>query len=109
VPDLLFFAAVRWKHYTETMNDWQHKPFIMVTDLVVEIVSANDRFTDVQKKVNHYLSDGVRLIWVIDPDTQTTNLYYGDHLITLSGTDTLTGGDVLPSFSIALADLFKTE
>ena len=47
------------------MTDWQFKPFVIVPDLCVEIVSANDNYQDVDAKVDRYLSDGVKLVWVM--------------------------------------------
>src|SRR5207248_854562 len=39
-------------------------------DLAVEVVSPNDLYWEVRKKVGEYLRAGVRLVWVIDPDSR---------------------------------------
>jgi Uma2 family endonuclease len=54
------------------------------------------------------LDDGVRLVWVMDPQERTIVIYVPNsaHQSTLSGEATLTGGEVIPGFEIALAEIF---
>lgn len=106
VPDVMYYEASRWTRYTENTDGWQDRPFMLVPDLAVEVVSPTDRYTDIQKKVDSYLSDGVRLIWIIDPGRKGVTLYQGASYQALAEADTLTGGDVLPGFSLPLPDLF---
>ena len=47
----------------------------LAPDLVVEVVSPSDRAGEVQAKVSDWLTAGSRLVWVIDPASQT-----GSHL-----------------------------
>lgn len=109
VPDLMFFAASRWQRYiTETAN-FEGMPFVLVPDLVVEVVSPNDLYTEIQDKVDRYIDDGVRLIWVIDPHRKRVTVFEGEHFTTLGEDKSLTGGDVIPGVSIPLGDLFKPQ
>src|SRR5215468_12504193 len=47
VPDVMFFKAERLAAYKANNADWRDKPFILVPDVVVEIISPNDRYGDV--------------------------------------------------------------
>ena len=48
-----------------------------------------------------------RLVWVVDPETRTISVYRSRSEITvLSEADTLTGGDVLPGFSVPVGEIF---
>jgi Uma2 family endonuclease len=107
VPDLMFFSAVRWQKYISETDAWEGKPFVLVPDLVVEVVSPNDLYTDIQDKVDRYLADGVRLIWVIDPQRKRVSVYEGERHTTLGEDTALTAGDVIPDLSISLVDLFQ--
>ena len=50
---------------------------------------------------------GVPLVWVADPQAQTvTVLELGQAPVVLTAIDTLDGGDVLPEFRVAVAELF---
>jgi Uma2 family endonuclease len=106
VPGVMYYAAERLKAYREAVPDWKTKPLILVPDLVVEVVSANDRYTDIQDKVEVYQNDGVKLIWVIDPHRQKVIVHQGDIQTVLSAQDTLSGGEVIPGFEMPIAALF---
>jgi Uma2 family endonuclease len=45
----------------------------MVTEppVLVEVVSLADTYSEIQERVQDYRSMGVRVIWIIDPRTQT--------------------------------------
>ncbi|MCW5851838.1 MAG: Uma2 family endonuclease [Anaerolineae bacterium] len=76
-------------------------------DLAVEIVSPGDRAEDIEAKVQDYLAYGTRLIWVVQPRTRTVTVYYPDgQARVLRGEDRLNGEDVVPGFTLALADLW---
>jgi Uma2 family endonuclease len=106
VPDLMFFAAARWQEYVTKTENWKRKPFILVPDLVIEIVSQNDLYTEIQDKVDRYLEDGVRLVWVIDPQRSRVTVFEGNRYTKLGKDEILTGSDVLPGFELNLTRLF---
>jgi Uma2 family endonuclease len=107
-PDVMFFSAERLSAYIAQNTDWKDKPFILVPDLAVEVVSPNDLYRDVQDKVDNYLRDGVKLVWVIDPPRGSVTVHRAGikDLAVLSGDDPLEGGDVIPGFSVSVASLF---
>ncbi len=108
VPDLMYFEASRLTAYKASDPDYGHKPPVLVPDLIVEIVSPTDRFTDVYAKVAAYLRDGVRLIWIIDLQRKLVIVFQKDKPeISLSGDDKLTGGDVIPGFEVTVRTLFE--
>ncbi|MDE2640898.1 MAG: Uma2 family endonuclease [Chloroflexota bacterium] len=76
-------------------------------DLVVEIVSPSDSRREVHDKARMWLSHGVRLAWVVHPDTRTVDVHRTDRdVATLGEHDSLDGMDVLPGFSCAVKDVF---
>jgi Uma2 family endonuclease len=79
----------------------------LAPDLAVEVLSPSDRMGDALSKVTMYLQAGVRAIWLVDPETRTITTFYPDQpLVVLAAGDSLDGGDVLPGFSISVAELF---
>ena len=76
-------------------------------DLVVEVVSPNDLYSEVDAKVEEWLAAGARLVWVIDPDPRIVHAHTADSLTKYRDTDTLPGDPVLPGFAVPVADLFK--
>src|SRR5215212_5886571 len=78
----------------------------MAPDLAVEVLSPSDRMADALSKVTMYLQAGVRLIWLIDPETRTVTIFRQDAAPRMvSEADTLDGGDVLPSFRVPVAEI----
>jgi len=76
-------------------------------DLAVEVVSPSDRASEVLAKVQDWLDAGSRMVWVVDPQTRTVTVHRSRTEITVLGVaDQLTCGDLLPGFSLAVADVF---
>ena len=101
-PDIAFFSTekippgVRVTGYSET-----------VPDLVVEVHSPSDSMREVHDKARMWLSYGVRLVWVVHPDTRTVDVHHQEQSVsTLNEEDALDGMDVLTGFSCAIGDLF---
>lgn len=77
-------------------------------DLAVEVVSPNDRYTEVAEKVAEYLAADTRLVVVIDPRMLTITKHSSRGEVTRLGEgDTLTFDDVIPGFECAAADIFE--
>ena len=79
----------------------------LIPDLVVEVVSPNDRRCEVQEKVEEWLNAGARLVWVLYPATRSAIVYRSLEDVThLTADDFLDGEDVVPGFSCCVGDLF---
>jgi Uma2 family endonuclease len=68
-PDVAFIVEsqrneVQWNCYPE-----------FGPDLAVEILSPDDNAGRLQRKVNRYLAAGTSIVWVLDPDSITVNVY----------------------------------
>ena len=78
-------------------------------DLVVEVLSPSDRSIEVEEKVAAWLDAGARLVWVVSPKLHTITVYRSlTDIVTLTEKDTLEGGDVVPRFSIKIAEIFAS-
>ncbi len=76
-------------------------------ELVVEVLSPSDSWSDVMQKLREYFSIGVRLVWVADPASRVVYAYRSlTDVSEFTETDALPGDDVLPSFSVPVAELF---
>ena len=63
--------------------------------------------TDAMSKITMYLQAGVQLVWLINPAFQTVSVFRPDATPTkLTLGDTLDVGDVLPGFTIPVAEIF---
>ena len=100
VPDLTFVAAHRLPQGPPT-------GFLSVApDLAVEVLSPSDSKRDVLDKVGEYLSSGVRLTWVIDPETRKAAAHRSlTDVRELHDDDDLDGEDVVPGFHCRLGNI----
>jgi Uma2 family endonuclease len=67
-PDVSFVSKERLKHNPRTYPT-------VVPELVVEIKSSHDRVHTLEEKIALFLSQGVKVGLLIDPDTQTVSIY----------------------------------
>lgn len=76
-------------------------------DLAVEVLSPDDRASEVLAKVEDWLAAGCLAVWVVDPKTRTVAVYRADGQgVILKATDTLSGGDILPGLELPVASVF---
>lgn len=100
IPDLIYVDAARLR------LTGAGQPFRGAPDLAVEILSPDDRPDRVAAKVAHYLLHGVRLVWLIDPETRAVTVLtaQGDSS-RLEEHETLDGGAVLPGFTVTVGEI----
>jgi len=80
----------------------------VVPDLVIEAVLPNDTAYEVEDKIAQWLGAGVRLVWVLYPETQRVQVHRADGTVTkLRSAEGLSGEDVIPGFQCQVAEIFQ--
>ena len=80
----------------------------VLPELVAEVRSPTDTWTDVFAKVEEYLAAGVSVVLVADPEKGTVSACRkGPTQQDFQAGDTLTVPDVLPGFAVPVAVLFE--
>ena len=75
-------------------------------DLAIEVVSPSNSAAEIARKVAEYLAAGSKAVWVINLVRRTLTIHTPDAApLTLTERDTVDGGDYLPGFACAVADL----
>ncbi|VAW41745.1 hypothetical protein MNBD_CHLOROFLEXI01-2033 [hydrothermal vent metagenome] len=74
-------------------------------ELIVEIVSPTDRWTNLQDKIEEYFAIGVQWIWVVEPKRQVIRVYHSPTRAEVIG-DLLQGEGVLEGFELSITTLF---
>ncbi len=78
----------------------------LTPDLVVEVLSPDDRPGETLAKVGDWLQAGTRLVWVIDPERRVARVYHADGSeASVTEAEALSGEDVLPEFRCPLASV----
>jgi len=106
-PDTVRGADVAFISY-ERLAQVQSSSYLDIApELVVEIMSPDDSWSNVMKKLAEYFAIGVQLVWVADPRQQQILVYHSlTRVERLDADDTLLGGDVLPVFQAPVVELF---
>jgi Uma2 family endonuclease len=106
-PDTLRGADVMMFLRPAVASDFDAPYVEDVPDLIVEVVSPSDTSKRINRRINQYMTRGVRLVWVIDPDERTVTVCRPNEFPkVLDETDDLSGNGVLPDFSCPVRNLF---
>ena len=101
-PDIAFVRASRLPH------PLPRKYLTIPPDLAVETLSPDDRPRRVKEKINQLLKSGVRLIWVVDPQTRTVTVHRPPmEPRVLHDGDFLEGEEVVPGFRFPVTEIWS--
>ena len=105
-PDVAFISAERLRGVD------RHKvPVPLSPDLVIEVVSENDRADDLILKVTQYLAAGTQAVWLLYPNTRLAYRYVPGKLEpevrSADAGHTFEEPELLPGLSIPLAEILQ--
>jgi Uma2 family endonuclease len=76
-------------------------------NLAVEVLSESNTRAEMTRKRREYFAAGVQLVWQVDPDARTVEVFTtADQFVVRTEADMLDGAEVLPGFSLPLRTLF---
>lgn len=79
----------------------------LAPDLAVEVISPSNTAREMERKLQEYLAAGVRMVWYVLPVPREIHVYTADRHDVLTTDQELSGGDVLPGFTLPLRQLFE--
>lgn len=101
-PDIAFIAQDNLPTKEPAEAYWPGAP-----DLVVEVLSPNDKTGEIDEKIQAWLAAGAKLVWVVDPQLQSVSIHRSAIVVAVkTGNDMLDGGDVVPGFNCPVAEIF---
>ncbi len=104
-PDVSFVAAARL-----SAGQIPEGYLRIAPDLAVEVLSPNERALEVEWKVREYLTAGVRLVWIVNPETRMVRIHRADRSVAeVQETEELDGEDVVSGFRTPVATLFPVR
>ena len=79
----------------------------LVPDFVVEVLGISNTRGEMARKRREYFQAGVRLVWMVDPQSRTVAVYTDPESFSVaSEEDIIDGRDVLPGWTVDLGSLF---
>jgi Uma2 family endonuclease len=101
-PDVVFYDEVR--RYDDLKAGYLERP----PTLAVEVLSPSDRWARVTQRINAFLTRGVAVVWLLDPEGRSVTVYRAGQLPqVIEGADELAGEPELPGFRCRAAELFS--
>jgi Uma2 family endonuclease len=104
IPDVAFYS---WDHFPSRLLPYE-AILSVVPDLAVEVLSEGNTPKEMERKRREYFAAGAKLVWMVDPDKRTVDVYTAvDQFTTLDESQTLDGGTVLPGFALSIRAWFE--
>jgi len=76
-------------------------------DLAVEVLSESNTKKEMDRKLREYFESGTRLVWYIDPRSETAQIFTSpENVQHVSRDQQLDGRGVLPGFAVKLSEIF---
>jgi Uma2 family endonuclease len=103
-PDVSWIAIERWN----SLSEEQKRGFAPIDpDFAIELMSPTDSLEDLQQKMSEYISCGVKLGWLINPDAKEVEIYRLDRdKQVISNPTSLSGEELLPGLTLDLSEIF---
>lgn len=84
----------------------EHGAVSGLPEFIIEVQSPSDSLKRMQSRADYYLANGTKLVWLVYPAKQIVEVLTPADRQLLTIEDTLTGGDVLPEFSLPVKTIF---
>lgn len=103
-PDASWISLQRWNN----LNDEQKSSFAPICpDFVIELRSSSDRLSDLQEKMQEYLSNGISLGWLIDRKNRRVYIYRPHREVEILDNPEIVKGDPeLLGFELQMAKIW---
>lgn len=103
-PDVTWIELARWNELTLKQQD----SFAPIDpDFVIELKSPTDDLNQLQQKMTEYMSCGVKLGWLIDPEEKRVEIYrQNQDKEVQDNPQNLSGESVLSNFTLDLSTIF---
>lgn len=100
-PDVVYYDRVR--RYDDLTPGYSDQP----PTLAVEVLSPNDQWAKVTRRITQFLGQGIKVIWLVDPEGRSLTVYRVNQLPQVfEGADELNGEPELPEFRCRVGELF---
>jgi Uma2 family endonuclease len=109
-PDSIRGADVCYVSYERYAKDLPRPkgPVVPPIELVVEVKSPSDSILEMTNKATEYLAAGVKVVMVLDPETESAAVYRADEFPhRFHNGDSVVLPDILPGFAVPVAKFFE--
>lgn len=109
-PDVSWMPRERWETWLKGQASKlksERESFSVCPDFVVELRSSSDTLVSLQRKMEEYIANGIRLGWLLDPVQKRAHIYRpGSAPEILENPATVSGEPELPGLELDLRELW---
>lgn len=109
-PDTVRGADIAFVSHERLSAQDPEAPYLTVApELVVEILSPNDRAQQIETKTREYLGAGTLEVWVVDPENRSVRRQLAERAeISILGEDQTLTMSTLPGLELPVSRIFET-
>lgn len=102
VPDLLYISHERLKEFPVS-----NTPCLVAPELVIEIISLDQSFSNLSQKAIDYIKAGCDRVWLVDTEVKKITIFYPNSLPQVKQENDVLDDDLFPNLSLTIAQIFE--
>jgi Uma2 family endonuclease len=79
----------------------------IVPDFIIELQSETDNIKELKQKMTKWVRNGVKLAWLVSPQSQETLVYFNGKTETIPFDKTLDGKNILVGLELVMAEVIE--
>jgi Uma2 family endonuclease len=103
-PDVAWISKERWNLLS--LKEQKSIPQI-VPDFIIELQSETDNIKELKQKMTKWVRNGVKLAWLVSPQSQETLVYFNGKTETIPFGKTLGGKNILVGLELVMAEVIE--
>jgi Uma2 family endonuclease len=103
-PDVAWISKERWNLLS--LKEQKSIPHI-VPDFIIELQSETDNIKELKLKMTKWVKNGVKLAWLVSPQSQETLVYFNNKTETIPFNKTLDGKNILVGLELVMAEVIE--
>ena len=102
--DVAWVAIGRWDNLS--MAEKKSIPKL-VPDFIIELQSENDNISELKNKMGKWMENGVKLAWLVSPQSQETMVYFDNTIENVPFKNKLDGKNVLVDLELIMSEILE--
>jgi Uma2 family endonuclease len=103
-PDVAWISKERWNQLS--LKEQKSIPQI-VPDFIIELQSETDNNKELKLIMTKWAKNGVKLAWLVSPQSQETLAYFNNKTETIPFNKTLDGKNILEGLELVMAEVIE--
>jgi Uma2 family endonuclease len=103
-PDVAWISKEGWNQLS--LKEQKSIPHI-VPDFIIELQSETDNNKELKLKMTKWVKNGVKLAWLVSPQSQETLEYFNNKTETIPFNKTLDGKNILVGLELVMAEVIE--